>query len=65
MIFSINKYIIENLASEAQKLKIMIVPSLDDLVDIKKWEFKGYDSFFSCLGSEVGKVKVINLFSSP
>jgi oxidoreductase len=40
---------------QAAKLKIVTVPSLDELEDIKKWEYKGYNSLFCCLGGQTGK----------
>ena len=46
-------------ASESEKLKIIETANLDDLGDVKKWDFKGYNSFFCCLGSRVGQGKVI------
>ena len=47
------------IANESEKLKIITTSTFDDLADSKKWDFKGYNSFFCCLGSRVQQGKVI------
>lgn len=43
--------------NQAEKLKIITSTNLDELADTKKWNFKGYNTVFCCLGTKVKEGK--------